>query len=218
VFSNDPTVKGKGSMAKQAKRSKWFKFVERWHDLHERRAKLDYETASLAAEIRGEFPAGASGDLQFRQWCVRNLDVYGGTAAMLLRAVKVHDIFDESDWYDLGGWQSLQFLSTLRTAGRRKVLNACRRRVQELRDKKGKRRHIGYTTVRTMCYALGVQQDNRIGGRPNRLAVEESLGFCRNWIKTLYTNYENLPKPPKAVQSALGGTKLSQIAAAAKAG
>lgn len=204
-------------MAKQAKRSKWHKFVERWHDLHERRAALDYETAQLAAEIRAEFPSGASGDLQFRQWCVRNLDIYGGTAAMLLRATRVHSMFDESDWYDLGGWQSLQFLSTLKSQGRKKVVRACRQRVKELRERKGARTHIGYTTVRTMCYALGVQQDNRMG-RPNRLQVEESLGFCRNWIKTLYTQYENLPKPPKAVQDALGGTKLSAIAEAAKAG
>ena len=97
------------------------------------------------------------------------------------------------------------------------MLNACRQRVKELSEKKGSRRHIGYTTVRTMCYALGVQQDNRLG-RPNRLQVEESLGFCRNWIKTLHTQYENLPKPPKAVREALGGTKLSVIAEAIKAG
>lgn len=203
-------------MPKKATASKWRKFIDRWHDLHERRAKLDYETAELANEIRAEFPDGASGDLQFRQWCVRNLSVYGGTAAMLLRAVKVYNLFDESDWYDLGGWQSLQFLSTLKAGGRRKVVNACRKRVKEIRDKKGKRTHIGYTTVRTMCYALGVQQDTRIG-RPNRLEVEEQLGFCRNWIKTLYTQYENLPAPPKAVKTALGGTKLSKIAAAASA-
>ena len=143
-------------MAKTAKRSKWHKFIQRWRDLHERRAKLDYETAQLAHEIRAEFPSGASGDLQFRQWCVRNLDIYGGTAAMLLRATRVYTQFEESDWYDLGGWQSLQFLSTLKAQGRRKVLNACRQRVKELSEKKGSRRHIGYTTVRTMCYALGV--------------------------------------------------------------
>jgi hypothetical protein len=200
-----------------ARRSKWLKFIDRWNDLHEKRAKLDYETAKLANEIRSEFPAGASGDLQFRQWCVGNLEIYGGTAAMLLRAVKVFNIFDESDWYDLGGWQSLQFLSTLKAQGRKKVLNRCRSRVAELREKGGKRRTIGYTTVRSMCYRCGVQQDSKIG-RPNRLQVEESLGFCRNWIKTLYTQYENLPRPPKAVKAALGGTKLSVIAEAVRAG
>ena len=202
-------------MGKTATASKWKRFIERWHDLHERRAKLDFETAYLAHEIRAEFPGGAAGDLQFRQWCVRNLGCFGGTASMLLRAVLVYDLFEESDWYDLGGWQSLQFLSTLKHAGRKKVVKACRERVAELRAKRGKRTHIGYTTVRTMCYALGVQQHNKRGGRPNRLEVEEQLGFCRNWIQTLYTQYENLPAPPKAVKDALGGTKLSKIAAAA---
>ena len=201
-------------MAKTAKLSKWHKFIDRWHSLHERRAALDYETAALASEIRAEFPSGASGDLQFRTWTVRNLDIYGGTASMLLRACKVHSLFDEADWFDLGGWQSLQFLSTLKVQGRRKVVNACRKRVKEIREKKGKRQSIGYTTVRAVCYQQGVQQDSRVG-RPNRLQVEESLGFCRNWIKTLYTQYENLPAPPKAVSDALGGTKLSKIAAAA---
>jgi hypothetical protein len=136
---------------------------------------------------------------------------------MLLRAVRVYDLFDESDWYDLGGWQSLQFVGTLKAQGRRKVILACRKRVAQLREKKGKRRCIGYTTVRSICYQVGVQQESRVG-RPNRLQVEEKLGFCRNWIKTLYTQYENLPKPPKAVKDALGGTKLSQIAEAVKAG
>ena len=201
----------------KAKKSKWAKFAERWHDLHARRARLDFETAELAHEIRCEFATGSSGDLQFRQWCVRNLDIYGGTAAMLLRATRVYTLFEESDWFDLGGWQSLQFLSTLKAGGRKKALNACRKRVKELREKKGSRTHIGYTTVRNICYTLGVQQDHKMG-RPNRLQVEESLGFCRNWIKTLYTQYENLPKPPKAVADALGGTKLSRIAAAAQAG
>ena len=200
---------------KTAKASKWKKFVERWHDLHERRARLDFETARLANEIRAEFPAGASGDLQFRQWCVRNLDVYGGTSAMLLRAVKVYSIFEESDWHDLGGWQSLQFLGTLKPQGRRKAIKACRERVKTLKQKKGKRQHIGYTTVRAICYRNGVQQNSRVG-RPNRLRIEENLGFCRNWIQTLYTQYENLPSPPKAVREAMAGTKLSNIAAAAK--
>jgi len=202
---------------KKAQASKWKTFIERWHDLHERRSKLDYETAALANEIRGQFPDGSSGDLQFRQWCVRNLDIYSGTAGMLLRAVKVFLLFEESDWYDLGGWQSLQFLSTLKLGGRRKALNVCRKRVVRLREKKGKRRHIGYTTVRNICFSVGVQQENLIG-RPNRLRVEENLGFCRNWIKTLYTQYENLPTPPKAVKEALGGTTLSRIADAAKTG
>lgn len=202
----------------KAKQSKWLKFIDRWHDLHARRAKVDFETAKLASEIREEFPSGAGGDLQFRQWCVRNLEVAGGTAAMLVRAVKVYDLFpDVEDWYIFGGWQSLQFLGTLKAGGRRKVINACRKRVEQLREKQGKRRTVGYTTVRNICYQCGVQQDSRIG-RPNRLAVEESLGFCRNWIKTLYTQYENLPRPPKAVSQALGGTKLSQIAETAKTG
>ena len=204
-------------MTKKARVSKWHKFIDRWHNLHERRAKLDFETAELAHEIREEFPAGASGDLQFRSWCVKNLEVYGGTAAMLLRATKVYSLFDENDWYDLGGWQSLQFLTTLKANGRKKVVNACRRRVVQLREKAGKRRSIGYTTVRNICYQCNVQQDSRVG-RPNRLQVEESLGFCRNWLKTLYTQYENLPKPPKAVVDALGGTKLSVIAETVRAG
>jgi len=204
-------------MAKHASQSKWRKFIDRWHNLHTERARIDYETAELAREIRHEFPNGASGDLQFRKWCVRNLDVASATSAMLLRAVRVSLMFDKSDWYDLGGWQSLQFLSTLKMAGRRKAITACRKRVAELRERPVGRRHIGYTTVRGICYSLGVQQDSQ-KGRPNRLQVEEYLGFCRNWIKTLYVQYENLPAPPKAVQDALGGTKLSKIAEAAAAG
>ena len=135
---------------------------------------------------------------------------------MLLRAVKVYSLFSESDWYDLGGWQSLQFLSTLKAKGRKRVLRACHQRVSELRERRGADRHIGYTTVRNICYAQGITQDNKTG-RPNRLQVEESLGFCRNWIKSLYMQYEGLPDPPQAVRDALGGTKLSKLTEAASA-
>jgi len=204
-------------MAKTVKKNKWAKFVDRWHDIRERRAKVDYDTSELAFEVRAEFPGGAGGDLQFRIWCVRNLEVMGSTASMLLRAVRVYDMFEESDWYDMGGWSSLQFLSTLQTQGRKKVINACRNKVLERLERGGKRTTIGYTTVKNIAYSLGVQSD-RLTGRPNRLAVEENLGFCRNWLKTLYEQYSGLPKMPKAVTKAMGGTKLSRIAAAAKAG
>ena len=198
---------------KTAKKTKWATFVDRWHDIQGRRARVDFETAQLANEIRVEFPTGASGDLQFRLWCVQNLEIGGSTYAMLLRAAHVFTLFEEDDWYDFGGWQSLQFLSTLKVNGRRKVINACRERVYELRERGTQRRHIGYTTVRNICYSLGVQQ-NRVTGRPNRLKVEESLGFCRNWLTMLYEQYQGLPKLPKPVQDALGGTKLSQISEA----
>lgn len=206
-------------MAKTVKKNMWAKFVDRWHDIRERRAKVDFETAELAFEVRAEFPGGAGGDLQFRIWCVRNLEVMGSTAAMLLRAVHVYEMFEESDWYDMGGWSSLQFLSTLQSNGRKKVINSCRKKVLERLDRGGKRTTIGYATVKNIAYSLGVQTDQTIGpGRPNRLAVEENLGFCRNWLKTLYEQYSGLPKLPRAVQKAMGGTKLSRIAAAAKAG
>jgi len=198
---------------KQAKESRWRGYIKRWRDLQEQRSKLDYETAKLSSEIRSEFSDGAGGDLQFRIWCVRNLDICSSTAAMLLRSVRVYKMFEERDWHDFGGWQSLQFLSNLKGQGRRKVLNACRAKVAELRSKNATRRTIGYTTVRRVCYECGVQANYRTG-RPNRLRVEEDLGFCRNWIKTLYQQYENLPKPPKAVEEALGGTKLSAISEA----
>jgi len=203
------TTATKKKKTKTAKPTKWAGFVERWRDLRDRRARVDFETAELAWEIRNEFTSGASGDLQFRIWCVRNLEVGGSTASMLLRASGVYRMFDEQDWYDFGGWSALQFLSTLKTAGRRKVINACRRRVEE------RGRSIGYTTVKNVSYSLGVQSD-RTYGRPNRLAVEEHLGFCRNWIATLYQQYTGLPRLPKAVESAMGGTKLSQIAEAAR--
>ena len=193
------------------KQTQWATYIVRWRALHIRCTALDFETSKLASEIRNEFPNGASGDLQCRIWCVRNLDVAASTASMLLRASRVYEMFDGEDWYALGGWQSLQFLSTLRKQGRKKVVRACRKRAEERRSGQ-----IGYTTVRNVTCALGVQQIHPTG-RPNRLKVEEDLGFVRTWLKNLYRDYE-LPKPPQAVQNAMAGTKLSAIAKAAKAG
>ncbi len=200
----------------KAKATKWNGYIKRWRRLHENRATLDFSTASLATEIRKEFPPGASGDLQFREWTCKALEVSASTTGMLLRAVKVFALFPkEGDWYDLGGWQSLQFLSSLKAGGRRKVVGACQKRVKQLRDKGGIRRTLSYTTVKNICYQHGVRADYTTG-RPNRLRVEEDLGFCRNWIRSLYMQYENLPKPPPAVKKAMKGTTLSNISESAK--
>jgi hypothetical protein len=200
---------------KTAKATKWNGFIKRWRALHENRATLDFATAALATEIRKEFPAGASGDLQFREWSTKALEVSASTTGMLIRAVKVFALFPkESDWYDLGGWQSLQFLSNLKAGGRRKVVGACHKRVKQLRDKGGIRRTLSYTTVKNICYTHGVRADYTTG-RPNRLRVEEDFGFVRNWLKSLYIQYD-LPKPPLAVRKALKGSKLSSITDAIK--
>jgi hypothetical protein len=186
-------------------------FVKRWRKLTEQRAKIDFETAGLAAEMRDEFPKGPSGDYQFRIWCCHHLEIYGATAAMLARAARAFRRFpEEKRWLAVGGWQSIGFVMRLNKAGRTKVMN----HAVKLAAERG--RPVGYTTVRNIAYHLGVTQDQQFG-RPNRLQVEENLGFLRTWVEKLYGDYDNLPALPPEVRAALKPTKLAQIADAAKA-
>ncbi len=181
-------------------------FVAKWRKLEARRAKVDFETAQLAAEIREEFPRGPAGDYQFRIWCCHHLEVYGATAAMLSRAARAYGLFPrEEDWAVVSGWQSMGFLLSLKRGGRRQVFNRVKKLAQE------RERPVGYSTVRNLAYALGVRQDSKFG-RPNRLQVEENLGFLRHWVEKLYSDYEDLPKMPPEVQEAMKPTKLGTIA------
>lgn len=185
--------------------SRWKGYVSRWRRLQADRAGVDLQVAALAHEIREEFTKGPGGNSQFRSWIVSNFDVGSSTAGMLLRAAHAYTLFDPSDWINFGGWRAIQLLTTLRPNGRRKVIKRCRERVSELGHP------IGYDAVRRIAFDCGAPS-NFTTGRPNRLKVEEDLGFLRNWLKRLYQDYEGLPPLPKPVQQALGGTRLSQIA------
>lgn len=181
-------------------------FVAKWRKLSAQRAKVDFETAQLANEIREEFPRGPAGDFQFRIWCCHYLEVYGATAAMLGRAARAYSMFPrEEDWAVVSGWQSMGFLLSLKRGGRRQVFN----RIKKLAEERG--RPVGYSTVRNMAYSLGIRQDDNFG-RPNRLKVEENLGFLRHWVQKLYDEYGDLPKLPPEVKEALKPTKLGSIA------
>lgn len=185
------------------------KFVARWKKLRDQRAKVDFEQAGLAHEIRQCFPKGPSGDQQFGLWVQRHLDVWAPTAAMLLRAAKSFALFpDEADWINFGGWQSMGFLLSFSSKDRRKIASAVRK-IVDARD-----HTVGYTTVRNTAYTLGCRQ-NRVTGRPNRLEVEEKLGALRTYVETLIDNgtIEAEDLPP-AARSAMTQTQLSRIEAA----
>lgn len=185
------------------------RFIERFRKLDAQRVKVDYETAGLATEIRDCFPRGSSGDYQFRQWCISNLDVLAPTAAMLLDAARSFRLFpQEQEWHDIGGWPTVRFLLGLTKPGRRKVLRAARAFVAE------QGRPVSLSKVRDLAFGLGVRTA-RSGGRPTRTVSEENVGVLRAFIIQLYREYE-LPPLPASVKRALTPTKLNQIGAAAQ--
>ena len=181
------------------------KYVRRWHKLTDGAAKIDYERAGLAAEIRGEFPKGASGDLQFKEWSVTHLNVHGRTALALLDSVRALTLFPtEEEWTAVGGWQAISFLSALKRAARRKVFKAAKAKA----DKLG--RGVSYVTVVKVAYEKGVRSEGR-GGRPTQSVTEEKLTILRELVLKLYRDYEDLPRLGKKQKVALGDSVLASI-------
>lgn len=181
------------------------RFIKRWRELSRLQTKLDFETAGLAHEVRQEFPSGASGDMQFRTWCVTHMGTHGSTAAMLCRAARAFVLFpEEPHWYDLGGWQSMGFLLTFGKRDRRRIFKDALELVEE------RERPVGYATVRNVAFTLGCRQ-NRTTGRPNRLLVEENLGTLRSYVERLHVDFK-LPDMPDDVAKALKPTQLARLA------
>ena len=188
-------------------------FITRFHKLREQASKLDYELAGLAQEIRQQFPKGASGDSQCRLWMCWHLDVYGQTAVMLVRAAKAFTLFpDEASWVNVGGWQSIGFLLGFKAAQRRKIHKHAMRLAAD-RD-----RPVGYSTVRNLAHTLGCRQVRSLGGRPNRLAVEEDLGLLRTFLaERIKDGTITTEEMPEGVLLAMKPTRLSEIESALSA-
>ncbi len=187
-------------------------FIERYQKLRECRSTLDYELAGLAAEIRQEFPAGASGWNQCRLWMSQNLDIHGQTAVMLSRAARAFILFpEEGSWTDIGGWSSMGFLLGFSARDRRRIHAHARKLVEE------RGRPCGYATVRNVAHLLGCKQ-SVAHGRPNRLAVEENLGILRAYVLSLISDGTVNPETMnEGVIAALKSTKLANIADAVRA-
>jgi len=183
------------------------KFIKRFRQLQEERSKLDFELAGLAHEIRQEFPKGASGDHQCRLWMTWNLEIYGGTANMLVKAARAFVLFpDVETWHNLGGWSSIGFLCGFKAGNRRKIAK------QVLRLVEARGRTAGYGTVRNMAASLGCGQE-RINGRPNRLQVEEDLGLLRAYVaKQIKAGVLDANEMPEGVLTAMVPTRLAAIA------
>jgi len=187
-------------------KTKAAKFIKRFGELRDQSAKLDYELAGLAQEIRQEFPTGASGDSQTRLWMCNYLGIYGQTAAMMIRAARAFTLFPtEEEWSKLGGWSSLGFLLGFKAADRRKIA----KHALAIAEERG--RYVGYSTVRNLAHALGCQQ-NRVTGRPNRTQVEENLGILRAFLnEAIQEGYFADGDIPDAVTTALKPTRLSAL-------
>jgi hypothetical protein len=184
------------------------KFVRRFNKLRDQRSTVDYELAGLSHEIRQEFPKGATGDLQTRLWMCHHLDVYGGTANMLVRSARAFVLFPTIDeWRLLGGWRSVGFMLGFKAADRRKIAKHSLSLAAE------RERPIGYATVRNISAVLGCQQIRGGSGRPNRLKIEEDLGILRAFVESMVEEdrlvIEDLTD---GVLDALKNTKLSAIA------
>jgi hypothetical protein len=178
-------------------------FAKRWRKIVTSTATLDYESAELASEVREFFPGGASGDFQFRSWCMSYLQIASSTAAKLLRAVTaIKKVPVKDTWIDLGGWMSITLVASLTAQERNRLLKACATKVRNLG------RPISYSTVRQIAFGLGVRSRNP--GRRNVWESEERLGHLQAWLDTLYSQYE-LPPMPTHISDAMQNTRLGTV-------
>lgn len=173
---------------------------KRWLELSSTRFHNDYLVAELAAEIRAEFPKGASGELQFLQLIRSNLK--GAYGPVLLRKVTAFKLFTEQEWRYLGGWAGISFLSALTLGERTRIIASL----------KGRGPHQ-YSTIRNVALRLKIV--SRQKGRDNRSQAEERVQKLQEWILSLYRTVKGLPAMPKDVELALTNRSLASLVAKA---
>lgn len=172
-------------------------WAQRWRTLSVNRFENDYKIAVLAQDIRSEFPAGPSGDMQFMRFVRSNLK--GTNGVIMGRKAAAVGRFTEAQWKTLGGWGGISFLSALTGAERSKVLNALR----------GAGPHH-YSTIRTCALKLGIV--SRQKGRDTRSRAEERVQSLQRWLVNLYKTVKGLPPMPKDVEKALTAKTLADLA------
>lgn len=179
------------------------KFQYKWRQLLKDRAKVDHEMALLAAQIRDEFPAGDSGNYQFRRWCREFLETSVTRTTMLLEAANAIrcGLQGESNWIAMGGWPCICFIMGLAPKHRLRVWSMALKKANDRAQP-----HC-YTSVRAIAYSMGIMTARP--GRPTRTQVEKKLSVLRKYIAQLHEKDPKLmQKIPPAVKQALKPTAL----------
>jgi|6_EtaG_2_1085325.scaffolds.fasta_scaffold04115_2 hypothetical protein len=176
------------------------KYVGQYNELQERRARLGLEEATLLASIRGEFPAGSGGDLQFRDWCHRHLE--SRNTALCLRKANAPRILGDV-FPRLRDWDAAATLMNFRKGERKKIVAA----INAVRPTTtGLTRGI----VKNTGYRLGFRSS--LHRRPTTLEVYDRVDRLVCFILSLYGDYEDLPAIPVKVREAMGTAKKRDVA------
>lgn len=180
-------------------------FCRRWAKLADRHAKIDFEKAGLATEVRAEFAPDGAGFLKFRRWLGSYFELANSTASALAHSVEVLKMYPkESTWVALGGWKSLTFLSQFKTRERQRLTKACLAKAKE-----AKRGSISYSSVRSIAIGYGCRS-GKAGGRPSQSMSEQRLEVLRDYIVGLHNVYDFGPVP-EPVADALMATSRAKI-------
>lgn len=166
-------------------------FIRRWEEIQTEKAKLGLKESKLLAEIRGEFPDGHGGDLQFKEWCLEHLGPVN--TPLLLKKAKAPQVLGES-FARCRDWKAATALMNFRTSERHKIVKA----ISATRPTAPLTR----STIATTGYKLGFRSCDR-RGQPMQMELHKKVDLLCRWILKLYADYD-LPTIPDDVRRALG--------------
>lgn len=182
-------------------------YKARWFVLRKQAGQNDYQQAKLLDEVRSCITAGASGDLQFKQWVVRHFHFSGKRAMIFVRLYRARGNYTEHQWSMLDGARGLFHIESLPTSHRSRVRETCIARIMS------ERQPLSYGTIRQIALRAGARSEHAWGGRPTQTEAERKCRILRGFIVRLYDEYNNLPRIPDDVQEAMGRSALEEVAA-----
>lgn len=180
-------------------------YKARWFVLRKQAGQNDYQQAKLLDEVRSCITAGASGDLQFKQWVVRHFHFSGKRAMIFVRLYRARGNYTEHQWSMLDGARGLFHIESLPTSHRSQVRATLIARITS------ERQPLSYGIIRQMALRAGARSEN--DGRPTCTEMERKCRILRGFIVRLYREYSDLPTMPDAVEEAMGRSALEEVAA-----
>lgn len=171
---------------------------QRWSALLEKKISNDYMMAALLAEVRAVFPAGMSGDLQFRNFVKKYFGTFSSKS--LLEKSKGYAEFSEQEWTRYGGWSGISFLLALSGSQRSKVTRSLTEYASG---------PFSYASVRSAALKLGIV--SKRAGRSTRSKTEERIYVLQSFLIDLYKRRKDLPPLPEEVKQALTKSVLAVV-------
>ncbi|MGE0206197.1 MAG: hypothetical protein AB7E70_19730 [Hyphomicrobiaceae bacterium] len=173
------------------KETQAIRFKNQWHQLHEKRTKVDHEIAQLAHEIRKQFADGQSGEAEAVDWFRSELGLMVLAARQAVSDGEAWNcVRNVEHWVSIGGLRSARIIASLAPKQRMVVLSESLARADK------RKRPITSTIVRDIAWKHGFVEKE-----PPKVTEAKKAAALTAFVNRLYATVQGLPPMPAEIKA-----------------